>query len=147
MQQINRERFFEKLKLTLTEGCVIYTVLITALYVIGYVFDRGGEWIPRFRMMWVVLGVSFVIAAAERILDGGETGPVRIILNFAACLAGYLVIFVVGGGYINNGAAVLISLFIFIILYVAANVIRFAAAGKLRRRRSEEEDYDPAFKG
>ena len=146
MLQVNRENFAKKIKLTLTEGCVIYTVLITVLYIIGYLFDRDGMWIPRFRTMWVVLGVSFVIAAAERILDGGKTGPVRIILNFAVCLIGYIVIFVVGGGYIDNGAAVLISLFIFIILYVAANVLRFAMAGKLHRRQSAEEDYTPAFK-
>lgn len=134
------------LKRTASQGCMIFTVLIVALYIIGFLIDRSGNWIPSFNTVWIVLGVSFAAAAAERILDGGEATPIKIILNFAVCLAGYILVFVIGGGYSENGSAVLISLLVFAAVYIIANLVRYTVIGIRRRHDSEGEDYTPAFK-
>ncbi len=128
--------------------CVINTVIITLLYVLGYITNTGGgtAWIPRFNIMWMVLGISFVLSAAELIFQGKGNFWVKVLCHFASCLAGFLLLFIVGGGYADRPSAIVIGTFIFVILYLIVNVTRFAVTGKFKREREEEEQYDEVFK-
>ena len=140
--------FVKIAKKTLTVTCVINTVIITLLYVLGYITNTGGgtAWIPRFNIMWMVLGISFVLSAAELILQGKGNFTVKMLWHFLSCLAGFLLIFTVGGGYADSPAAIVIGTFLFIIAYLVVNVTRFAVTGKFKRKKEEEEEYDEVFK-
>ncbi len=135
-------------KKILTQTCVINTVLITLLYVIGYVTNLGGgtSWIPKFSIMWMVLGVSFVAAVAERVLETEGSFWFRTICHFALCMVGFLLIFIVGGGYGNNGAAVVIGSFGFFLVYLLVNGVRFALMARREKKENEEEEYESVFK-
>lgn len=140
--------FTDNVKKVLTMTCVINTVIMTLLYVLGYITntDGGTAWIPRFGIMWIVLGISFVLSAAELILHGKGNFFVKMLWHFLSCLAGFLLLFIVGGGYAENPSAIVIGTFLFIIAYLAVSLTRFAVTGKLKRTREEEEEYDEVFK-
>ena len=140
--------FTKYVKKTLTMTCIINTVIITLLYVLGYITNTGGgtAWIPRFNIMWIVLGISFVLSAAELILQGKGSFAVKVIWHFVSCLAGFLLLFIVGGGYADRPSAIVIGTFLFVVVYLAVNVTRFAVTGKFKRTREEEEEYDEVFK-
>ena len=125
------------IKKILAQGCAIYTVVITALYIIGYIVGDG-KWIPSFRIMWIVLGMSFVIAAAERLFDKRGPNIFTVAVHFAVCVTGFLLIFMLGGKYYNDPSSILIA------LYIVFTALRFALNGKLKRVDAEEE-YTPAF--
>ena len=140
--------FTKYVKKTLTMTCIINTVIITLLYVLGYITNTGGgtAWIPRFNIMWIVLGISFVLSAAELILQGKGNFFVKMLWHFLSCLAGFLLLFIVGGGYADRPSAIVIGTFLFVVVYLAVNVTRFAVTGKFKRIREEEEEYDEVFK-
>ncbi len=136
------------IKKTLTQTCVVNTVIITLLYIIGYVTNLGGgtSWIPKFNIMWMVLGVSFVVALAERILESAGSFWFRVICNFALCMLGFMLIFIVGGGYGDNGAAVVIGSFLFFLAYILVNGVRFAVMARREKKENEEAEYESVFK-
>ena len=140
--------FVKNVKKTLTMTCVINTVIITLLYVLGYITNTGGgtAWIPRFNIMWMVLGISFVLSAAELILQSKGNFFVKMLWHFVLCLAGFLVLFIIGGGYADRPSAIVIGTFLFIIAYLAINITRFAVTGKFKRMKEEAEEYDEVFK-
>ena len=131
------------IKRILAQGCAIYTVVITALYIIGYIVGDG-KWIPSFRIMWIVLGMSFVIAAAERLFDKRGANVFTVAVHFAVCVTGFLLIFMLGGQYYNDPSSILIGTVAFMALYIVFTALRFALNGKLKRVDAEEE-YTPAF--
>ena len=133
-----------KIKSVLTGACVIYTILITALYVAGFFFSDNPNFIPRFRMILILLGFSLVMSAAELILKSSFNSTAKILIRFLVCLAGYVVIFLVGGGY--SGSSFVIGIFIFLIAYLAVNGIRFAFIFRKEKKKNEEKDYENSFK-
>ena len=134
----------QKIKSVLTTACVIYTILITALYAAGFFFSDNANFVPRFRMIVILLGFSLVISAAELLLKSKWNSMTKIVLHFLACLAGFIVIFLIGGGY--KGSSFLIGIFIFVIAYLAVNGIRFAVIFRKEKKENEKKSYENAFK-
>ncbi len=141
------KNFIENVKRTLTGACVINTVLITLLYILGYITNTGGgtAWIPKFNIMWMVLGVSFVLSIAERILELKGSFAIKLMCHFALCVAGFLLVFIVCGGYGNKSGSIVIGTFLFVIAYVIVNGIRFAVTGRLKNLGKQDDDYQPLF--
>lgn len=136
-----------KIKKVITDTCVVNTVIMTLLYILGYLTNKDGgtAWIPKFNIMWMVLGVSFVLALAERILDMKGSLGARIACHFGMCVVGFLLIFIIGGGYSSSAGAVVVGTFLFILAYILVNGVRFAVTGKLRRAKNETEEYTSVF--
>ena len=139
--------FLEKIKKTLTGTCVINTILITLLYILGYITNSSGgtAWIPKFNIMWMVLGVSFVISLAERILEMKGSFALKLICHFGLCVAGFLLVFIVCGGYGNKSGSIVIGTFLFVLAYIIVNGIRFAVTGRFKNLGKAEDDYEPMF--
>ncbi len=131
----------------LVRGCVIYSVLVTVLYLIGYFMAAGGtgNWIPDLKMILVALFISFVLSGAEFVIEKKTNFALRVILHFVICLVSFILVFAFIGGYYNNPSMLLIGIFIFIVLYAVFNVIRFAVIRK-KDRSQEESEYTNMFR-
>ena len=137
------KKFLSETKNALTVACVLYTVLIILLYTLGKLISP--TWIPRFGMMWMVLGVSVAFGIAERFLTHGEATFIRVLGHFGISLAGFTLIFVVGGGYAKRSSQLFIAMFLFLILYSIVKGIRFGIKGIFERRKNDSEEYSSVF--
>ena len=91
-------------------------------------------------------GSSTTLSAAELILQSKGNFFVKMLWHFVSCLAGFLLLFIIGGGYADRPSAIVIGTFLFIIAYLAINITRFAVTGKFKRMKEETEEYDEVFK-
>lgn len=135
----------ETLKRILSLGCIINTVLITFIYLLAALGESVLVWLPDITV-YMVLIVSFVIAAAEQIFKTGMGFGKKVILNYAVCLGVFLFIFILGNSGGRRGAQILIAAVFFTLAYFLVNSVRFVAMGKKEKRLNEETEYTPAFK-
>lgn len=133
------------LKKILVRGCVINTVLMTLFYLLA-AFLEGFDWIPSLGTMFMLLALSFIVSAAEQILLGSASVSVRILLNYALCLGGFLALFLISNKNRDSAAQVLIAAVFFTFLYIVVNIARFIVMALKARRENEKEEYTPAFK-
>ena len=133
------------IKKIFVRGCVINTVLTTGFYLLA-AFIAGFDWIPSLGTMFILLGISFVVSAAEQILACGFSMAARIILNYALCAGGFLVLFILGNKNGGKASQVLIAAVFFTFAYILVNTARFIALSRKARRENEKEEYTPAFK-
>ena len=135
----------EKIKKIIRLGCVINTVLITIIYFFAALGENVLVWLPDLTM-YMVLIVSFVIAAAEQIFKTEMGFGKKVVLNYAVCLGTFLLIFILGNNGGRRGAQILIATVFFTLAYFLVNSVRFVAMGKKAKRLNEEKEYTPAFK-
>lgn len=137
-----------KIKKIIADACVINTVVMTLLYVLGYVTntDGGTAWIPKFNVMWMVLGVSFVISLAERVLEMRGNFAVRLVCHFLLCVSSFLLIFIIGGGYGSDPSSVVVGVFLFVVAYVLVNCVRFVLIHKRETAENDKEEYSDIYK-
>ena len=135
----------ETLKRIFSLGCIINTVLIVFVYLLAALGESVLVWLPDLTV-YMVLVVSFVIAAAEQIFKSGMGFGKKVFLNYAVCLGTFLFIFIIGNSGGRRGAQILIASVFFTVVYFLVNSVRFVAMGKKARRINEETEYTPAFK-
>ena len=135
----------ETLKRIIFLGCTINTFLITIIYLLGALGQSILFWLPDLTM-YMVLIVSFVIAAAEQIFKTDMGFGKKVLLNFVSCLGAFLFIFILGNRGGRRGAQILIAAVVFAVIYFLVNGVRFVVMGKKERRLNEEKEYTPAFK-
>lgn len=135
----------ETLKRILSLGCIINTVLISLIYLFAALGANALVWLPDLTV-YMVLVVSFVIAAAEQIFKSGMGFGKKVLFNYAVCLGAFLFIFILGNSGGRRGAQILIAAVFFTAAYFLVNAVRFVAMGKKARRINEETEYTPAFK-
>ncbi len=112
------------LKKILTLGCIIYTILITAVYTFGLLFNDTGLWIPTLRIAYSLLGFSMGASAVYVLLDGLRLPfDGKLPLHFIATALLYYLIFVIGGGFSENGSSVLAAMLIFLAIYALGAII------------------------
>ncbi|MBR6807781.1 MAG: hypothetical protein IKM46_05285 [Clostridia bacterium] len=137
------KKFLIEAKRVLSIACVLNTVLITFLYTVGKLISPN--WIPRFGMMWIILGISVVFGIAERVFVLGETSFLPLLGHFGISLVGFVLIFVVGGGYAKSGGQLFIAMFLFFIAYSAIMGVRMGVRSAINRKKNDREEYSSMF--
>ena len=128
-------------------ACVTNTVLITLLYTIGKLISTGNgkAWIPHYRMMWIVLGISLAFSLAERFLKGNKGSALRVFGHFGICLLGFVLIFVIGGGYSKNSRQLFIAIVMFMVAYLLIMGTRLLVGSMIDRKKNNSKEYSSMF--
>lgn len=138
-----------KIKKALTLACVIYTVIISVMFAIGWLIsDAATLMVPTPSKALCILAFSVVVGFASLILKNKGTGVLRFLLHYAVCLAAYVIAFVIGGGVSLTGSAPIIAVLLFTVVYFVVMILRAVfcrdRGGKTNDVQSEE--YTSVFK-
>jgi len=133
-----------KIKKILTQACVFYTVLITAVYLLGTTLDSS--WIPTPAMVAALLIFSAVLAASNAFLFSDKlVFPLRLLLHYIMTSVVFYIVFVLWGGYRNNGGSVLTVLLVYTFAYVLCAVIVGVYRWLTAELRTSHTEYTDVF--
>lgn len=134
------------LKKTLTQACVFYSVLFTAVYLLGVFVDS--HWVPTLHMVLALLAFSVILAAANSFLFSDRlVFSLRLLIHFAVTAVLFYIVFVLWGGYQANGGSVLTVLLIYTFAYVLCAVIICVTRWLTAELRRSEAEYRNKFDG
>lgn len=144
-----------KIKKTVSQTCVIYTVILTSVYTLGAFVNSS--WVPTVQMVYSCLGFSLVLALLNLFLFSDKlVMPLRLLIHFAVSSLIFYLLFVVWGGYQSNGGSVITALLIYVFAYIlcAAIVAAYryltsesvnAKKGYSAKFNKPEEEYKSQF--
>ena len=133
-------------KKTLTQACVIYTFLITSVYLLGSAVDS--HMVPTLSMVLALLVFSAALAAANSFLFSEVLlFPIRLLFHYLATAFVFYIAFVVWGGYKDNGGSVLTILLIYTFAYAICAVIVAVYRWLTAESRAAHTDYSSLFNG
>ncbi|MBQ8186473.1 MAG: hypothetical protein IJ037_06335 [Clostridia bacterium] len=129
------------LKTAFTEGCVFYSISITAVYLLGYSVDS--TWVPTLPMVLGLLAFSFLLGLADRFLFSDLlVFPLRLLLHYIGTCAAFWLLFGVMGGYEGSGLIVwLIYTFAYALILTIVSVYRWLTADL----RNSKKEYTGKF--
>ena len=112
----------KKLKKVVLHACVIYTVILTAVYTLGAFVNSS--WVPTVQMVYSCLGFSLVLSALNLFLFSDKlVFALRLLIHFIASTFIFYMLFIVWGVYKSNGGSVLTALLVFVFAYVLCGAI------------------------
>lgn len=140
------------LRRAFNEGCIFYTIAITAVYLLGY--SVNPLWVPTISMVLGLLCFSFLLGLADRFLFSDLlVFPLRLILHYVGTAVGFWLLFGVMGGFEGSGLTVwLIYTFAYALIMTIVMTARWLTADLGNRKQEytkkfENDDYNPKFGG
>ncbi len=110
------------LKKAVLQACVIYTILLTAVYTLGAFVNSS--WVPTVQMVYSCLGLSLAVALLNLFLFSDKLVPsLRLFIHFVSVGVIFYLMFVVWGGYKANGGSTLIAMLIYLFVYIICAAI------------------------
>lgn len=138
---------FEKIKRTLTLMCVIYTVIISAMFLLGWVIsDSASLFVPTPAKALLMLLFSFILGLASLCLKRERTSALRLIIHYLICVSSFFVTFVIGGGFSLTGGTSITALIAFTAIYAVVMAFRAVVRRKRKGWVSEPEEYTSMLK-
>lgn len=135
----------KKLKNIVLHACVIYTVILTAVYTLGAFVNSS--WVPTVQMVYSCLGFSLVLSALNSFLFSDKlVFALRLLIHFVASTFIFYMLFIVWGGYKSNGGSVLTALLVFVFAYVlCAAVVGIYRYLTVDKDSAKSEEYKSMF--
>lgn len=136
-----------KIKRVLTLMCVAYTVIMSLMYFLAFVFSSSASiWVPTPAKALCTLVFSLALGLASLLLSPSGTSPLRLFLHFAICLAAFAGLFIAGGGFSLIGGTSITATLFFVCIYAIIMTAR-AVILRLRNKRIDEDtEYTSVFK-
>lgn len=135
-----------KIKNIVTRACVIYTVLITSVYLLGV--SVSSDWIPTLNMVLALLVFSFCLSGLHGFLFSSLlVFPLRLVIHYVISTIVFYIVFVCWGGYRANGGSVLSVLLVWTFAYILCAVCVFLYRYITSETKSSESKYDKKFDG
>ncbi len=137
----------KSIKKVVLNACVIYTVMLTAVYTLGAFVNSS--WIPSVRMVYSCLIFSTVLSALNSFLFSDcLVFPLRLLIHFVSSSIIFYILYIVWGGYKSNGGSILTALLVFVFAYVLCGAIvgiyRYLFPEK-KKANAENETYNSLF--
>lgn len=134
------------LKKVLTQACVFYTFLITAVYLLGASVDSA--WLPKPSMIGALLVFSAVLAIGNTFLFSNKlVFPLRLLVHYVMTTIVFYIVFVLWGGYKDNGGSVLTVLLVYTFAYVLCALIVAGYRYLTAEFRKDNSEYKQLFNG
>ncbi len=135
------------LKKAALQACVIYTVLLTAVYTLGAFVNSS--WVPTVQMVYSCLGLSLAVALLNLFLFSDRlVFFMRLLIHFVSIGVIFYLMFVVWGGYRANGGSVLTAMLVYLFVYIICAAIvgayRYLISGD-NKRKSADGEYRSMF--
>ncbi len=126
-------------KRVITQTCVIFTLLVLLVFVIGSAVPAFGNAIDLKNIL-VILFFAFLFAAANLLLSL-ERIPVilRILLHFAATAIGFYVVFILIAAKATAPSAVFVMLGFYTLLYALLMGLYQLLFHTVKQKRAEKE--------
>ena len=143
------------IKTVLVRACVVYTVLITGVYLIGAFVNAA--WLPSPATVGALLALSIWIGASLSFLFSDLLVPaLRVILHFLATGIVFWLTFGILGGYLRSGGSAVVLFVLYAVLYALAGgvtgLFRILTAESDRKNKpyegvlkKEREEYKSQF--
>ena len=136
-----------KVKKALSLMCVIFTVIISVMYVFGILASSEGQLLgPTPVMALLVLLFSAILGFASLLLSKEGTPAIRLALHAIVCTIAFVLVFVVGGSFSVTGDTGIIATAGFLVVYAVVMAVRAIVCRKYRRNKTESEEYTSVFK-
>jgi len=133
-------------KKTLTQACVIYTFLVTSVYLLGSAVDS--HMVPTLTMVLSLLAFSVALSCANSFLFSDMfLFPVRLLIHYLATAVVFYISFVIWGGYRDNGGSVLMILLFYTFAYALCAVIVSVYRWLTAEYRTSKTEYSSIFGG
>ena len=142
-------------KTVFVRACVVYSALITGVYLIGAFVNAA--WLPSPATVGALLVLSLWIGASLSFLFSDLLVPaLRVILHFVATGAVFYLTFGVMGGYLRKGGSAVVLFVLYAVLYALAGgvtgLVRVLTAESDRKKKpydgvlkKEREEYKSQF--
>ena len=144
---VSKKTLVDRVKSLLSSACVIFTVIMAVIYVIGSLTEKS-HFGTHIYIMWMILGVSVALALAEKFSAACKNFALKIIGHFVISLAGFYLILSLGVQHLTKdgtNARAVAGVFIFIVLYVIIMGARIAVKRMIEGRGEKSDDYDGVF--
>lgn len=136
-----------KLKHSLTLMCVIYTVIISGMFLCGFILsDSASLLVPTPSKALMMLLFSAFLGVSSLILSKEGTGVARTLLHYISCLVSFVLTVILGCRVNLAGAGPMIAVIGFTAVYAVVMIVR----GIILRRKSKkieiQQEYTAVFK-
>ncbi len=142
------------IKKILLSACVIYSFLITAVFLLGVYINSA--WLPTVNMVFSLILFSLVMSCANVFLFSDRlVFPLRLLIHYAVTSVCFYIVFVFWGGYKANGGSLLTVFLVYTFAYVIFSVIigcfRYltadlrASSQKYTKQFEKTEEYTSQF--
>ena len=134
-----QKNFLSGTKRVLVGTCVIFTILVLLVYVIGSAVPDFGNAIDLKNIL-VILFFAFLFSAANRLL-ALENLPVflRILLHFTTTAIGFYVVFILIAAKATAPSAIFVMLGFYTLMYALFMGIYQLLFHAIRQKRAEKE--------
>lgn len=137
------------IKKVILNACVIYTIMLTAVYTLGAFVNSS--WIPTVRMVYSCLAFSIILSALNSFLFSDMlVFALRLLIHFISSSVIFYVLYIVWGGYKSNGGSTLTALLVFVFVYVLCAAIVGIFKYLFPDKKSNDKqinEYKPIFSG
>ena len=135
-----------RLKDALIRGCVVYTILITAVYFLGA--SVNSRFLPTPQAVLGILIFSFYLSLSGLFLFSDLLVPaLRVVLHFAVTALVFYLAFLRFGGYLKNGGSAFVGLLVFALIYAICAAVVFLIRHLTTEKKQEEKEYGSMFGG
>jgi hypothetical protein len=133
---------------TLKNACVMFTIVILALYSAGKAFSTDElKWIPTFTMVWMVLVFSLSVNLAGLLLRLERFNLViRIILHYATVAVVFYFVFLLWGGFGSEGNLVIGLMFVYTVVYAVAAAVILVMKKPWKKNEQKASEYKSMLK-
>lgn len=140
---MKKKSLFDKIKSGLGNMCVIYTAIMTVICIFGNIIMQTKAGIPV-GLIWMVLGMSFVLAVAEKFLDFVGSLAIGLVGHFAISFSGFYLLLSLGKtSYFANSFRG--GIMLFVILYAVIMSARYGVRALFLLRKRNSEEYREVF--
>lgn len=141
------KNILSSIKRVLTQGCVIFTIFMLFVFVIGSaVPDFGGA--IDLKNVLVILLFALVYAAANLLLHIERLAIIlRILLHYAATLVGFYFVFVLIAAKATAPSAIFVMILFYTVLYaILMGVYQVLFHAIVHRKAEKEQSYERIYK-
>jgi len=132
------------LKKITTRSCVLYTILITATYLLGVYISPA--WIPTLKMVVSLLLFSIVLSVGSEYLSSNHLiYPLRLCLHFIVTAVLFFMIFVSWTGLSKNGGTVTAIMVMFLLGYIVITAISLLIKYLKEENKKSKKSYGTLF--
>lgn len=138
---------FAKIKRALSLTCVIFTIIISVMYVLGLMMSgQATLFVPTPTKALLMLLFSGILGFASLLLSKEGTSAPKLIIHAVLCLAAFILVFVVGGNFSVTGGAGIVASVFFLAVYGIVMIVRAIVCRKYRQKKVDSEEYTSVFK-
>lgn len=127
-----------------TSACVIYTFLITAVFLLGVYINPA--WLPTVNMVFSLLLFSLILSCANKFLFSDcLIFSLRLLIHYAVTTVCFCIVFVFWGGYKANGGSLITVFLVYTFAYVVFSVITVCFRYLTTDLRASSQKYSKQF--